>query len=905
MKKNIICCIIVCLLVAQPFSFGMGVMAAERADISENTDLAMFINLGVFDDDVTGDAVVTRDELARIIAKIIYNGTLPSDKSNPAAYIDITSEQLGYINAITKMGIMNGVGNGCFAPDANVTYIQALKAVVAFMGYSVKAEEKGGYPSGYLSVASELGLTKNILASTDSFITFDSLSWILKNASDTDMVYKSTDSKGRISLEKVGSFLNRYMDIEFCEGAVKANYIGSTENDVQELYNVITVDGEKYRLTTNTMSLRNHLGEWAKLYYKKDGRLNYIIHYEIDSKKIVNIDAESVGKLTDNKLFYYDEKGREKSVKFDAEETAILYNNSSLVNYDDDFLYDTYKTKDGKVTCIDSGGDGVYDVINIEAYETHIVNKIVDDEIFSKNKAEKLLKLEDIDNNTAFVNAIGEPIKFSDISTGDTLCVAKDAYGRINSVTVLTDKLSITLSTISYDDGVPDIITIADLEYKVSNGLKHLIRTYPDEYSIRLGKKVTVYFNKDLQISEIIPSEFESYNTAYLVDHATKGNIDKTHMIKVFSANGTMEYYTLEDNISFGYDRTTLSADDFVDLLYDGNSRVVRQIIIFTVSERTGKINWADICCGRTDEDGADGLYRYAVFDNAVRDNTYISYTEANLTFCGLLLMSTGTTIFVVPSEAERDKDAGYKLEIEDNLENDVIIASTTSGPGVVKQKWEAYGTEKNNPCAEVLVHELDFDEEISNTTVACIVTEAKTYLDNNGNEVNKISVLKEGKPVEYSINKLAANTGSLEGRVIEKGDVLRCTANAANEILMVEILYDCSEDEISRSPLVNEGTKGYRDGLRMIKGKVVRSGSTFYEVEYTDATTGEICREVRPYVYEHAINGVTFGRNRTVTDVSKVGDYGLYAEEDYPTMPSTVFLQCNNGYLIFTAVYN
>lgn len=900
MRRKIICLITACLLIIQSVCL-VGVAAAE-----DNSELTMFKNLGVIDTDAAGTDTVTRDALAKAIAKIVYNGTLPTDKSNPTAYTDISAEQLGYINAITKMGIMNGVGNGCFAPEANVTYVDALKTVVAFMGYSVKAEDKGGYPSGYLSVASELGITKNISADTSSYITFDSLAWILKNASDTDMVYKVTDSKGRITLEKVGSFLSRYMNIEFDEGAIKANYIGSTESDEQELYNVVAINGGKYRLTTDTMSLRNHLGEWAKIYYKTDGRLNYIVHYEIDSKKIVSIDADAVGKLTKNKLFYYDEKGREKSIKFSAEETSILYNNSSLVNYDDNFLYSTYETKDGRVTCIDNDGDGTYDVISIDAYETHIANKIIDDEIFSKNKAEKLLKIEDIDNNTAFVNAIGEPIKFSDIAVGDTLCVAKDIYGRINTVTVLTDKLSITLSTVSYDsDGLPDSITIADVKYKVSNGLKHIMRTYPEEYSVKIGKKATVYFNKELQISEIIPSEFESYNTAYLVDHAAKGNMDTTHMLKVFSANGTMEYYTLEDNISFGYERKSISADDFVSLLYDGNSRCVRQIIIFTVSERTGKINWADICCGRTDEDGVDGLYRYAVFDNAVRDNTYISYTEANYTFCGLLLMSTGTTIFVVPSEAERDKDAGYKLEIEDNLENNPIISTTTSGPGEVKQKWEAYGTEKNNPCAEVLVHELDFDEEIASTTVACIVTDAKTYLDDNGNEVSQIFVLKEGKPIVYSIDTLAANTGSLEGRTIEKGDVLRCTANAANEILMVEILYDCSEDEVSRSPLVNEGTRAYRDGLRMIKGKVVRSGSTFYEVEYTDATTGEVCREVRPYVYEHAINGVTFGRNRTVTGVSKVDDYGLYAEEDYPTMPSTVFLQCNNGYLIFTAVYN
>ncbi len=908
MKKRIICLILICVLSLQFVALNTGVMAEETVTtVTENSELTMFKNLGVIDKTVSGSDAVTREALAKVIVNIVYGGIPPKDKNATEFYTDITAEQASHVNTVTRLKVMNGVGDGCFSPDANVTYMQALKVIVAFMGYSVKADAFGGYPGGYLSVATELKLTKGISANLEDFITYDSLSWVLKNASVANIAYTINSGNGSVNLEEAGSFLSYHMHVNYDEGAVKINYIGSTDNASQEIYNVININGEKYCLTTNTMDLRNHLGEWAQIYYKSENGYNYIMHYVINPKKIVHITSEQVGKLTNGKLFYFDDNGKEKKIGFDPEKVSILYNNSALSNYTDDFLYNTFEVKDGSVSCIDDDGDGVYDVINIEAYETHIANKVVDDKIYTKHKTEKVLDFDDIENNVAIVNALGEPIKFTDISVGDTLCVEKDVYGRINTITVLMDKISTTIAGMSFDsNGMIDSLTVTNMEYPISNGLKNLMSTYPDEYNVVIGKKIVAYFNKDLEIAEILTSEFESYNTAYLVAHGINKGMDPTHSIKVFTANGEMEVYTLEDNLRMGYTRTPISADDFVDLLYSGNEKVVRQIILFTVNERSGKIDWVDICNGKTDEDNEDGLYKYMVFENAVRDNIQIDYTESNLTFCGLLLISEGTTIFVVPSEEERDSDAGYTIEYERNLKNNrIIIPSTDSSTGTVNEKWEAYGTQKGNPCAEVLVWEKNVVAEISDNISASVVKDVSVILDDNRNIVSTITVLSGDAEKKYITDDGLANFGSMSGRKVDKGDVIRFTSNSANEIIMLQLLYDCSEDEISTAPLVNDSTKGYRDGLRMIKGNVSRSGSTFYEVEYADAATGVLHKEFRPYVFVHPVYGVTLGRDNAVTDVVKLADYDIYSEEDYPGMASKIFLQCNNGYLIFAVIYN
>ena len=58
------------------------------------------------------------------------------------------------------VGVTGGIGNGMFGPEDPVTYEQAVKMIVSALGYDLVANNKGGYPTGYLAVASSEGITK-------------------------------------------------------------------------------------------------------------------------------------------------------------------------------------------------------------------------------------------------------------------------------------------------------------------------------------------------------------------------------------------------------------------------------------------------------------------------------------------------------------------------------------------------------------------------------------------------------------------------------------------------------------------------------------------------------------------------------------------------------------------------
>ena len=94
---------------------------------------------------------ITRAEAATIIVRAAGLST----SSLKSIYSDVSEEHwaCGYIMAATNAGIINGMGNGIFSTDGEITYNQILKMIVCMMGLNEKAIQQGGWPSGYVEVA--------------------------------------------------------------------------------------------------------------------------------------------------------------------------------------------------------------------------------------------------------------------------------------------------------------------------------------------------------------------------------------------------------------------------------------------------------------------------------------------------------------------------------------------------------------------------------------------------------------------------------------------------------------------------------------------------------------------------------------------------------------------------------
>jgi len=162
LKRTIGVIIIICILFS--FSSYAGFLDIEKDDLYyEETSVlsALGVINGYEDGNFKPENKVTRAEFCALITRLLGRGEAGNHKMK-TNFTDVPYEHWasGYISASEDAGLVNGVGNGKFEPEEEVTYEQAVKIIVSSVGYTPKAEISGGYPSGYMLVGNQIGITK-------------------------------------------------------------------------------------------------------------------------------------------------------------------------------------------------------------------------------------------------------------------------------------------------------------------------------------------------------------------------------------------------------------------------------------------------------------------------------------------------------------------------------------------------------------------------------------------------------------------------------------------------------------------------------------------------------------------------------------------------------------------------
>lgn len=164
MVKRIISVIAAAAMLTPPAAF------ASFNDVNEySQDYEMITELevlGIVDGDGNGNFnpydTVTRAEFTKLLVAALgeedvaksLTGTRFSDCKDHWA--------VGYIETGVADGFINGYDDTHFGPDDNVTYAQAVKMLVAAVGYTTYAENSGGWQTGYLKYGNSTGITKGV-----------------------------------------------------------------------------------------------------------------------------------------------------------------------------------------------------------------------------------------------------------------------------------------------------------------------------------------------------------------------------------------------------------------------------------------------------------------------------------------------------------------------------------------------------------------------------------------------------------------------------------------------------------------------------------------------------------------------------------------------------------------------
>lgn len=131
--------------------FGVaGAAFTDQSSVTYTEGVGVMVGIGAIDGYTDGSfkptGAVTREEAAKMIAYAILGKDVASKLTVSATgFSDVAATRWSapFISYLVGQGIINGMGDGTFAPTANVTAYQLAKMMLAAAGYGAKGEFTG------------------------------------------------------------------------------------------------------------------------------------------------------------------------------------------------------------------------------------------------------------------------------------------------------------------------------------------------------------------------------------------------------------------------------------------------------------------------------------------------------------------------------------------------------------------------------------------------------------------------------------------------------------------------------------------------------------------------------------------------------------------------------------------
>ncbi len=361
-------------IIALILSFMMIIPAAVFAadddsfDISINGDeMRLLSDLGIISSEFTHDSLITRGELADVLRAMMNYSSSSAVTEQTFDDVLANHKYAASIALVAKAGLMNGDGNGNFRPDDNVSMPEAVTVLVKLLGYGVEADAKGGYPSGYLSVAAELDIANGGASSSAAPIGRDVFYKLVYNTLLTEINERTNYGNDDSYTFKQGDLLiSQYFGIYIDEGVLTANNIKNINSDNRLKDGEIAVDGVKYKLD---VAIPDRIGFSYRVFYKKDGSDKVVVSCQEMANEVVKLSPDGLDfdPLTISYTYLLTDKLKIYSL---AGNVKVLYNNSVLKSNMDTLAVPS----NGSVTLINNNDDKKYDVVIIEEYDNIVVD---------------------------------------------------------------------------------------------------------------------------------------------------------------------------------------------------------------------------------------------------------------------------------------------------------------------------------------------------------------------------------------------------------------------------------------------------------------------------------------------------------------------------------------------------
>ena len=500
------------------------------------------IELDEYSDMLWDDSLVKRKEMAEILCRLFR---VEPTKDAVPRFLDVAEEDRAYIETAVRNGYMSGYSENEFGTTDYVTNEQMLKIFVSALGGDSLALQYGGYPNGYIRLAEEMGITKNMKAGYNLPARRIDLADLVYEIMHTDIL--QSKCFGKYQYVEGETFLTEALNVYRYNGIVSENDITSINRSTGTYKNCVRVGNEVYSDTQYLME--NYLGYHVNIYVEQpdENELANIIYVEPSNKNTdILVKAEDLIRDIKRDSFVVNYYKGDTVKNIEISEVADMIYNGKAVKFD---MTRLNNLTDGEVLFIDNDGDKSFDVISIMEYTTGVIYKIDAENMqIYLNFAEPAISLK---NSTFKIYRDGKRADISELGIGDVISVFKSdeesgklAYTIKASTEAVMGTISETLS-----DSDKDYVVIKKKQYEISPYCKQMIQDGKLDYA-KTGISGTFYMDVDGRIAYYSLDTKEN-KVGYLIrGKIIDGDDEPILLLEIFSAEDGIKKYTVTDRIS-------------------------------------------------------------------------------------------------------------------------------------------------------------------------------------------------------------------------------------------------------------------------------------------------------------------------------------------------------------------
>lgn len=838
MKRIISLLLCMCIL-----SFGICSFAEETmkdAQYSERIEKLAYLDI-TFDEGSEADKPVSRARFVRTILEFV-NASVNGGKS---IFLDVDEDHpfKDVIMTGANKGYMIGYDDGNFYPNRIISVPEAIKVIVNTLGYELVAMNNGGYPNGYLSLASEIGLTKGV-NSGEAELTYSQFSKLLENALECDIMKIKFDGTD-VNYSDDGEIdaLWEFHNTVKVKATVTANAITGIDKETGKTgkTNRVKLNGEEVEVGESNID--DYLGYTVEAYisYDDDKDLGEVKFAKVsDKNEVITLKQESIlGESTAFSAYnfvYETETGKIKNIEI-TDEIDVIYNGIAKPNYEKNDLIPEV----GNVTLIDNDGDGEVDCIKIFNAKKIIVvsNVATDDEgvkIYDEKDAnESYLYDEEYENYVIYVD--GERTEPGAISKDMVVLIGENGQ---HSETYAFSK------TVTGKIEYLGKISGTEKEEIVINGVSYVLAPGCENYPFALGKSGTFRVDNDNNVYAFYKMSAEGLKYGYFIrGYYDEAEDNEKAEIGVLTLDDEIVRFKINQKVK--YNGRTEKVEKVMSYLKNG-SKWEDQLIMYELNEN-GELK-ALATAQSKDDESADlrfealwlqyssvtnlpaeyrakyGLNTDADIDNKknsfldVEETAYLS--KADSANYGYYNGSWGNVWW------EGSETIRFTVN-KDNPEESFVGASW----GYNNYHLKFYNESKETNCVGAVVFEMTGEstlERITTGKVPAIVKTKQQMLDENDNPVEVIVAVENGKDVIINWNDNADMSIKNQFDSLEAGDIFYYEFNAAGKLKTIYRALDYSKlsDENYSEPGVRYGNSQCE--VVEIHGTTTSDGGNWFE---------------------------------------------------------------------------